>query len=107
MAKKGDYEWQFILNIKDEKVKSFISILWVVSYVLLLICKIINLKEIKLDKYMKKSIFQIILLVILLLCYLIESVSYFQNRKIFFSKLRSFLNYLCPVLNIIIDILDF
>ena len=80
---------KFFLNIKDEKVKSFISILWVVSYVLPLICKIINLKEIKLDKYMKKSIFQIILLVILLLCYLIESVSYFQNRKNFFSKLRS------------------
>ena len=102
------FNFKFFINIKDANAKSFISILWVVSYVLPLICKIINLKEIKLDKNMKKSIFQIILLVILLVCYLIEFASYFpKKKKKLFSKLRSFLNYLCPVLNIIIDILDF
>ena len=83
------FNFKFFINIKDANAKSFISILWVVSYVLPLICKIINLKEIKLDKNMKKSIFQIILLVILLVCYLIEFASYFPKKK----KKNFFQNY--------------
>ena len=80
------FNFKFFINIKDANAKSFIS---VVSYVLPLICKIINLKEIKLDKNMKKSIFQIILLVILLVCYLIEFASYFPKKK----KKNFFQNY--------------